>query len=145
MSIETARIEVLAVAEELEELAQGVAAAAGGAPHDPAGCVVGDVGQVPPAVPVGDLIDADLDQAVQTTVIQVVGRHQLVDPPDRVPSDAQQRLDLALGHPLGAERDQILKLQDVYRAPRRAHGTTSTRTPQSRQSTRLSSYSRKQR
>jgi hypothetical protein len=76
---------MLALAEELEELAQGAAAAAGGAPHDPAGLVIGHVGQIPPAAAVGDLIDADLDQALQTTVIQVIGHDPLDDPTDRVP------------------------------------------------------------
>jgi hypothetical protein len=110
--METARIEALRSPRSSKNSAR-VWPAAGGAPHDPAACVVGHVGQVPPAAAVGDLIDPDLNQAVQTPVIQPVGDHPFDDPPDRVPGHAQQRLDLALGHPLGAERNQILELPSV--------------------------------
>ena len=41
------------------------------------------------------------------------------DPPDRVPRDPQQGLDLVLGHPLGAKRDQVFELAGVPSAAAR--------------------------
>ena len=63
MSIETARIESLAVAELVEEGLQGGAVAARRAPHDRAAAVVGDRGQVAVMAAIADLVDADADQA----------------------------------------------------------------------------------
>ena len=41
------------------------------------------------------------------------GDDALDDPPDGVPGDPQQRLYLALGHLLGAERHQVLEVARV--------------------------------
>ena len=101
------------LAQRLEELPQGLGVAARRAPHDPAAGVVGDVGQVALPAPVGQLIAADRNQPGQTPLVEVVGDHALDDPPDRVPGDAQQRLDLALGHLLRAERGQVLEVAGV--------------------------------
>ncbi len=65
------------------------------------------------SAPVGDLIHPDLDESLKPALIEPVGDDASDDPPDRVPRDPQQRLDLVLGHPLRAERDQILELAGV--------------------------------
>ena len=56
---------LLAVAELVEEGLQGGAVAARRAPHDRAGGVVGDRGQVAMMAPIADLVDADHDQAAR--------------------------------------------------------------------------------
>jgi hypothetical protein len=66
MSIETARDRVLEVTEEVEEPRRRRAGSARSSPHDPAGVVVSDVGQVATAAPIGDLIDPNLEQDVRT-------------------------------------------------------------------------------
>jgi len=52
--------------------------------------VVGDHGQVAVALAVGDLVDADLVEAVQAGVVDVGGDHPDHDRGDRLPGAAQQ-------------------------------------------------------
>ncbi len=64
---------VAAVAELVEEGLQGGAVASGAAPHDRARAVVGNAGEVALPAAVGDLVDADRDQAPQTALVEVLG------------------------------------------------------------------------
>ena len=75
--------------------------------------MVGDVGEVALPAPVRQLVAADRNQPGQPALIEVIGDDALDDPPDGVPGDPQQRLDLALGHLLGAERHQVLEVARV--------------------------------
>ena len=114
MSIETARIECLRSPSSSKNSSSVAAGAPRRAPDDPAGLVVGDVGQVAHAR--GGRRShrpRSGSRSLKSALIEVIGDDALDDPPDRVPGDPQQRLDLALGHPLGAERDQILELAGV--------------------------------
>jgi hypothetical protein len=87
---------VLAGPELGEELGQGGAVAAGPAPHDRARPVVGHAGQVAVMAAVGDLVDADTDEAVEAALVEHVGDHASHDPPDRVPGDPEQAGDRRL-------------------------------------------------
>src|SRR5215211_5815324 len=107
------------VAELGEERLQGGAVAAGCAPHDRAGGVVGDARQVALAAAVGDLVDADRDEAVEAPLVEVVGHHALDDAPDRVPGDAQQPGDRRLGHLLGQPAGDVLEVARGWRASSR--------------------------
>ena len=121
----------------------GLCVAARRAPHDPARAVVCDVGHVALPAPVGQLVTADLNESGQA-LIEVIGHDALDDPPDGIPGDPQQRLDLALGHLLRAERHEVLEVARVA-GVRSGPRTASTLTPQSRHSTRRNSYSMKHR
>jgi hypothetical protein len=113
---------VLAVAELVEELGKGGAIAARSAPHDRARAVVDDAGQVAVMAAIGDLVDADTDQALQAGLVEMVGDHTLDDPPDRVPRDPQQARDRRLGHLLRQPRHHILEVPRVARPrPRPRH------------------------
>jgi hypothetical protein len=101
---------VAALAELVEERLQRLGVAARGAPYDRAGAVVEDAGEVALAAAVGDLIDADRDEAVQALLVEVVGKHARHDPPDRVPSDAQQSGDRLLRHLLRQPGDDVFEV-----------------------------------
>ena len=104
-----------AVAEFVEERLQGGGVATGLGPHDRAAAVVGDAGQVALPLAVGDLVDADRDEAREALFVEVIGDHALNDPTDRLPADPEQRGDRRLGHLLGEERDQVLEAARVAR------------------------------
>jgi len=76
----------------------------------------------------------DQPQAVRTAGLEALGDDALDDRADGVPGDAHQPGDRRLGHLLGQERHDVFEVA-VKRGPR-AHGTASTRTPQSGHSTR---------
>lgn len=133
-----------AVAQLVKERLQPVGVAARSAPHDRACGVIADEREVALPAPVGDLVHTDGDQPGKAPLVEPVGDHARDDRPDGVPTDAQEPADRRLGHLLRQEGDRSSKSR-VWRAPVRAHGTASTRTPQSRQATRRSRYSTKQR
>src|SRR4051794_34135824 len=138
MSIETAPDRALALAQRLEELLQGLGVAARGAPHDPAAAMIGDVGQVALPATVGQLVAADRNQTGQPPLIEVIGHHPLHDPADV----SQAMRSSACTWPLAiccAPTATRSSKSRVCRASAGAHGTASTRTPQSRHSTRRSS------
>ena len=62
---------------------------------------------------VGDLIDADRDEALQALLVEVIGDDALHDLPDRVPGDPQQPGDRGLGHLLGKPRHDVLEVARV--------------------------------
>jgi len=100
-----------AVAAELgEELIEGAGVLAGLAPHDlPAG-VVGDQGEVVVVLLPRHLVHADVDQAVETVVVQPVSHDPLADPPDGVPVDTQEPGDRGLVRLGGQERGHVLEV-----------------------------------
>jgi hypothetical protein len=106
---------VAAVAELGEELGQRGAVAARTAPHDHAAGVVGDAREVAVSAAIGDLVDADANEAVEATLVKVIGGNASHDPPDRVPGDPEQAGDRRLGHLLGQPRDDILEVARVAR------------------------------
>jgi hypothetical protein len=132
------------VAEQPEEAPQGLTVAAGGAPHDRPGLVVGDGGQVAVMAAIGDLVDADADQAGEPVLVELIGGHPLDDRPDRMPADPQQPRDRRERHLLRQPATTSSKSR-VWRAPGRTHGTGSSRTPQTGQRSRRSSHSIQQR
>jgi len=100
-------------AEGVVELAQGCLAAAGRDPDDVTGGVVGDHGQELASLAVGDLVDADVVQAVQPRIVDM-GVHQAPD--DTVhgmPGGAHQRRDRGLGHPLRQPAGHVLEVGAV--------------------------------
>ncbi len=107
---------VAALAELIEERLQGGGVAARGAPHDRPGLVVDDARQVAVVATIGDLVDADRHEALQASLIQVVGHDALYDLPDGVPGDPQQAGDRLLGHLLRQPRHHILEVARVARA-----------------------------
>ena len=64
---------------------------------------------------IADLVDADRDQAVQASLVEVIGDDALDDPPDRVPGDPQQAGDRGLRHLLREPRDDIFEVARVAR------------------------------
>jgi len=75
--------------------------------------MVGDQRQVALSAAVGDLVDADLDEALEPSLVEVVAHDALDDPPDRVPAHAQQSRDRGLGHLLGEEGGEVLEVARV--------------------------------
>jgi hypothetical protein len=65
--------------------------------------VVGDVGQVALPASVRQLVAADRNQPGETALIEMIGDDTLDDPPDRVPGDPQQRLNLGVSRRSGGE------------------------------------------
>ena len=107
--------------------------------------VVGDRGQVAVMAAVADLVDADADQALEAALVEVVGDDARDDRADRAPADPQQPRDRREGHLLRQPRDRRPRSRACACAPGRAHGTGSSRTPQSRQRSSRSSHSIQQR
>ena len=103
------------LAELVEERLQrrGVAARTG--PHDRARAVVADLSEVALPATVADLVNADHHQALQALDIEAVSDDPLDDLTDGVPANPQQRGDRGLGHLLGHEGDQVLKVAGVPR------------------------------
>src|SRR5215217_7394426 len=62
---------------------------------------------------VGDLVDADADQALEPALVEMVGGHALEDPPDGVPADPQQPADRRARHLLRQPRDHVLEVARV--------------------------------
>ena len=91
-------------------------AGAFGAPDDLAATVIGDEGQVAMALAPGDLVDADLDEAVEATGVQFVGADARHDPPDGAPVDAQHPGDRRLVCPGRKPRHQMLEVVGEVRA-----------------------------
>jgi hypothetical protein len=75
--------------------------------------VIGDAGQVAVMAAVGDLVDADADQALEPALVEMVGDDALDDPPDGVPADPQQPADRRAGHLLGQPGDDVLEVARV--------------------------------
>ena len=72
---------------------------------------------------VGDLIDADRDEAVQTLLVQALCDDALDDLPDGVPRDPQQPGDRLLGHLLRKPGDDVFEVAGVACAgPGPRHG-----------------------
>ena len=65
---------------------------------------------------IGDLVDADADQAGETVLVEVIGDHARDDRPDRVPADPQQPSDRRERHLLGQPRDHVFEVARVVRA-----------------------------
>jgi hypothetical protein len=123
MSIETARIECLRLAEHREEALERLGVAARRAPHDCPRAVVEDRGQVALVAAIGNLIDADLNEAMQAALIELLLNDALHNPPDAVPRDPQEARDRLLGHLLRQPRDHVLEVTRVARAaPGPRHG-----------------------
>jgi len=99
-----------AVAELIEEGLQRLGVAARRAPHDGASLVIYDRCEVALAAAIGDLVDADRDEAVEAALVELVGDHALDNPPDGVLRDPQKPGDRGLGHLLRQPRDDVLEV-----------------------------------
>ena len=75
--------------------------------------MVGDQRQVALSAAVGDLVDADLDEALEPSLVEVVADDALDDPPDRVPAHAREAGDRRLRHLLGKEGGEVLEVARV--------------------------------
>jgi len=104
---------VPALSELCEERLQGSGVSARPHPHDRARSVIADRGQVALAAPVGDLVDADLDEPLEPAFVEVIAHDALDDPPDRVPAHPQEPCDRRLGHLLGEEGREVLEVARV--------------------------------
>ena len=80
-------------AEFVEERVEGGGVLARRRPTRLSGGVVGDQGEVLVMLPPADLVDADVDQAVEAVGVQVVGDDAFADPPDGVPVHPGQPYD----------------------------------------------------
>jgi hypothetical protein len=87
--------------------------------------VVGDGGQVAVMAAIGDLVDADGDQALQAAFVEVLGDDAGDDRADRVPADPQQPGDRRERHLLRQPRDDVFEVAGC--APRRAGPTGRAR------------------
>ncbi len=87
---------VATLAELVEERLQRLGVAARSAPYDRARLVVDDAGQVALAAAIGDLVNADGDQAGQARLVEVISDDPGDDPPDGVPADPEQTRDRVL-------------------------------------------------
>ena len=117
---------VLAVTNEVEELLQRGGVAARSAPHDRAGRVVHNGGEVPLAAAVADLVNTDLNEMLETVLIEAVGNDAGDDLTDHPPADPEQPGDRCLGHLLRQPRHQVLEVASVPSAgtgPRDRFGT----------------------
>ncbi len=85
------------------------------APHHPAASVVGDQRDVAVMTPPGDLVDPDLEQAVQPAGVDVGVHDPGADRPNRSPGHPEQPADRGPVHLGGAEGHQVL---EVAREPR---------------------------
>ena len=144
MSIETARIELLAVAELVEEACR-VAALRPAAHHTIAPrAVVGDAGQVAVTAAVGDLVAADRDQALRRcSSRRSATRARRSARPCPTRSAAGRR---SASWPSAAPATRRRPRSRACSAsPARAHGTASKRAPQPRHHSRRSSHSMMQR
>jgi hypothetical protein len=110
MSMLTASTRPARRAQLREELVEGGGVLAGPPPHDLLTAMVGDQGQVVVALLPADLVDPDVDQAVQPVGVQLVGDDSLADPPDGVPVQAQEPGDRGLVGPGGQERGHVLQV-----------------------------------
>jgi hypothetical protein len=85
-------------AEQIEELLDRLAVAAGGGPHQPAAVVVDDHGQVPMALAMREVIHADAREAgEQVTLRGLLAGDPRADRADRPPGHAHQLRDRFLG------------------------------------------------
>src|SRR4051794_36402381 len=116
MSIETARIDSVASPSSEKKGLQRGAGAARGAPHDGAGGAIGDGGEAALTAAIGDLIDAEEDQALEPVLIEFIGDDAGDDRDDRVPADSKQAGDRRERHLLRQPRDHVLEVARVRRA-----------------------------
>jgi hypothetical protein len=108
--------------------------------------VIDDAGEVALSAAIGDLIDADRDQAVQAGLVEVIGDDALDDLPDGVPADPQQPRDRCLGHLLRQPRHDVFEVARVVsfgRGPR--HRLQAHAAGRAAQRSRRSSHSITQR
>jgi hypothetical protein len=92
-----------------------------GDPHDLAGVVIGDDGQVAVPAPIGHLVDAKQPQAVQTARVKALGDNALDDRADGVPGDAHQPRDRRLGHLLSQKGHHVFEVARKARPARPRH------------------------
>ena len=100
-----------------EELICGGRAGSFAAPHNPAAEVVDDQREVLVLALPGDLVDPDVDQAVEPVGIDLLIADPLDDPPDRVPIDPQHPLERRLVDLAREPRDQALEIPGELRWP----------------------------
>ena len=121
---------------------EGGGVTAGRGPHQPAGVVVDDHGQVRVAALGGDLVDPDPAQPVKPVAGRLrVGGDARDDPADGRPRHPQQLADRLLARCAPPATRGVSSNARVRRAPWRAHGTATTTTPCSGQRTRGASAS----
>ncbi len=85
--------------------------------------MVDDAGEVALAAAVGDLVDADSDQAGEAVLVEVLGDDTRDDLADGVPAHPQQAGDRGLGHLLRQPRDDVFEVTRVMSARARPrHG-----------------------
>lgn len=97
-------------AEVIEETVEGGGVAALGAPYDLLPGVVRDQGQVLLAAPPADVVDADDEQLVESSRVELLTDDAGDDPSDGVPVDATQPGDRGLVHHGGQVADQVLEV-----------------------------------
>ena len=73
---------------------------------------------------IADLVHADLNEAVQTAAVELVGNDSGEDLPDRAPPDPHQLGDRRLGHLLRQERHRVFEVPRI-RGAGAADGTRS--------------------
>src|SRR5688572_27969389 len=62
---------------------------------------------------IGDLVDADADQALQAALVEPLGGHAFDDPPDAVPTNPEQAADRRARHLLSQPGDDVLEVARV--------------------------------
>ena len=75
--------------------------------------MVNDAGEIALAAAIGDLVNADRDQAGEPVLVEALGDDTRDDLADGVPPDPQQTGDRGLGHLLREPRDDVLEVTRV--------------------------------
>ena len=94
----------------VELLEGGCVLAFSGPDHRAAAVVVGDHGQIPVSLAVGDLVDPDPVDLLQAGVVELVGHDPGHDVGHRLPRTAQQPGDRGLVHPLSEPGDDVFEV-----------------------------------
>ena len=85
------------VAEQIQELLDGLAVPASVRPDQPAGVMVDDDREIPLPFANGDLVEPEpRDTCEQVAAVALLGHHSLADPSDRPPADPHQLADRLL-------------------------------------------------